>query len=139
MEQGPVLLSTVVLLDRSHRTECNDSIQPLSRALIGGVQPKYGWWAPMAALYKEVGARAHDTRFAMLPVAPPISRSDLGLALATRSPPPPPLTPSPIPMATGSGSSSQGACICFSPSLTSLSLRNRQIVYRESATEICLG
>jgi hypothetical protein len=108
------------MLDRSHRTESNDSIQPLSRALIGGVQPKYGWWAPVAALYKEVGAGAHDTRFAVLPIAPPISRSDLGLALATGSPPP--LTPSPIPMATGSGSSSQGAGTCFSPSLISLSL-----------------
>jgi hypothetical protein len=51
------------MLDRSHRTESNDSIQPLSHALIGGVQPKYGWWAPVAALYKEVGAGAHSTRF----------------------------------------------------------------------------
>jgi hypothetical protein len=64
---------SVLVLDRSHRTESNDSIQPPSRALIGGVQPKYGWWAPVAALYKEVGAGAHDTRFAVLPIAPPIS------------------------------------------------------------------
>jgi hypothetical protein len=55
----------------SHRTESNDSIHSLSRALIGGVQPKYGWWAPVAALYKEVGAGAHGTRFIALLSDPP--------------------------------------------------------------------
>jgi hypothetical protein len=73
------------MLDWSHRTESNDSIQPLSRALIGGVQPKYGWWAPVAALYKEVGVGAHDTRFTALLFDPPTLPTDLGLALVTGS------------------------------------------------------
>jgi hypothetical protein len=58
---------------------------PPSRALIGGVQPKHGWWAPVVALYKEVGAGAHGTRFDVLPITPPTPLSDLRLALVTGS------------------------------------------------------
>jgi hypothetical protein len=74
------------MLDRSHRTESNDSIQPLSRAMIGGVQPKYGWWAPVAVLYIKRWGPGHTIRgSSMLPVAPQIFQSDLGLALVTGS------------------------------------------------------
>jgi hypothetical protein len=69
----------------SQGIESNDSIHSPSRALIGGVQPKHGWWAPVAALYKEVGAEAHNTRFDVLPIAPPTPLSDLRLALVTGS------------------------------------------------------
>jgi hypothetical protein len=106
--QSPLIL---LLLDRSHRTESNDSIQPLSHALIGGVQPKYGWWAPVAALYKEVGAGAHDTRFAVAsrPTNIPI-RSRSSASHRKSSPPP-------IAMASGSNSSSSGAGTPLSLSL----------------------
>jgi hypothetical protein len=69
----------------SQGIESNDSIHFPSRVLIGGVQPKHGWWAPVTALYKEVGAEAHNIRFDVLPIAPPTPLSDLRLALVTGS------------------------------------------------------
>jgi hypothetical protein len=33
----------------------NGQFGPLTLALIGGVQPNYGWWAPIAQRYKEEG------------------------------------------------------------------------------------
>jgi hypothetical protein len=55
----------------SHPIEPNGSMRTPLRALIGGAQPNHGWWAPVAALYKEVGAGAHSTRFTAKPLAPP--------------------------------------------------------------------
>jgi hypothetical protein len=96
----------------SHRTESNDSIHSLSRALVGGVQPKYGWWAPVAALYKEVGAGAHDTRFvgvANRPTDIPIQSWVSASHGKLRRHHTPTLAPPSVAMASGSGSTSHGA------------------------------
>ena len=63
---------------RSHRTHG-------LRALIGGAQP-YPWLVgPCGSAIKTGGGRGHESRGSPLPSTPPISPSDLGLALVTGS------------------------------------------------------
>jgi hypothetical protein len=69
----------------SQEIESNDSIYSPSRALIGGVQPFSGWWAPVAALYKQrwgpgLAVRG-SPRLLSTHRHPP---TDLGLALGHR-------------------------------------------------------
>src|SRR3954466_10611889 len=87
------------------RTSPTTRTYPLNRALIGGAQPNSGWWAPVAALYKEVGGRTHTVRGSPFAAAPTDIPSDLGFSVGRReAPPPPPLpTSPPSPSSHGQG------------------------------------
>ena len=57
------------MLDSSLPQWAQRPIGPLTHALIGGVQPKQGWWAPVAQCHiEEVGTTAQGTRFAAVTV-----------------------------------------------------------------------
>jgi hypothetical protein len=55
------------MLDWSQAQPNGWGLSPLDRALIGGAQPIYGWWAPDALRYKkkEWGTQARKSRFAV--------------------------------------------------------------------------